>query len=215
MGDILNSGKRGGKTAGVALGASALYVNGIPFTNTAAKFWSCLFDEVAVASLPDTVIELSASSGGTLSADLLSPATLLQRDLDAIDPATVQAAYADGLAVLELMGPPAGVRLRLLPPGETQPFLDIGLTYMDAEIFPFLLSWLLEWANLPDAAWNEAAVQGMFAAADPARTLSYKVAFDLRTRHLSEGLYHRTLLIRFRREKQEKPDRKPRGPSGS
>lgn len=208
MGDILNDGQRGVRERRES-GASALVVRGVAFANTASKFWSCLMDEVAIASPPETVIELSAPSGGLLCADLLSPATLLQRDLDALDPETMQYAYADGLAVLELMGPPAGVRLRLLASDHTRPLMDISLSYLDAEVFPFLLAWFLEWANLQDARWNDAVVRGDFHAEDPSRKVLYQVGFELNNRHMSEGLYQRTIQIRFqrtpRREKTASP----------
>lgn len=201
MGDILNDGQRGVR-ARRELGASALLVRGVAFTNTASKFWSCLMDEVAIASPPDTVIELSAASGGLLCADLLSPATILQRDLDAIAPETMPYAYADGLAALELMGPPAGVRLRLLSADGARLFMDISLSYLDAEVFPFLIAWFLEWANLQDARWNDEVVRGDFHAEDPARKVQYQVGFELNSRHMSEGLYQRTLQIRFQRTKR-------------
>lgn len=205
MGGILNHGSSGGGAEPV-LGANVFYVNGAPYANTAAKFWSCLFDEVTAAAKPDTAIEMSAPTGGELFAGLLSPASLLQRDLDQFEREEVREAYADGLAALELIGPPCGVQLRLITSGNQRPFLDITLDYLDAEILPFLLAWLLEWANIPEAAWNEATIRGSFAADDPHRRLRYLVAFELRNRHISEGLYQRDVRIRFQRQsKGQKP----------
>ena len=70
----------------------------------------------------------------------------------------------------------------------------------DAELLPFLLVWLLEWANVPDAFWNREKVRGDFSAEDRDRRLQYLVAFELRSRHLSEGLYERTLTLSWARE---------------
>ena len=199
MGGILNNGK-GGPKEGTALGAGVLYVNGAPYANTASKFWSCLLDEVTAASKPGTVLELSAPSGGELFPGLLSPASLLQRDLERLELEDIRKAYADGLAALELIGPPCGVRLRLLPAESPRPFLDVTLDYLDAEILPFLVAWLLEWANIPEAAWNDRRIRGGFAADDPARRIRYLVAFELSNLHLSEGLYQRDIRVHFQRQ---------------
>jgi hypothetical protein len=201
MGVIL-SGQRKGGPAGRA-GAKALHVRGFKFENTAAKFWTCLWDEVAADFPPHTVIELSALCGGLLAPDLLVPANSLQRDIEQLDAESARDAFNDALAALAIVGPPPTVLLRLIPPPEAGSSHEMTLDCLDAEILPFLLVWLLEWASVPDTAWNEEAVRGHVAGQDRERGFQYGVSFEIHTRHVSEGLYHRNAMLCFRREARE------------
>lgn len=203
MAGIINN--TGGAKAD-SYGAKSLYVRGFPYANTAAKFWTSVLDEVFAAYPPGTALELAASSGGLLMPALLTPEIMLQRGMDRLaaqdNPETIQ----DAMAVLELIGPPGSIRLRMVPPGKDAEPQEIELDYLDADLLPFLLAWLLEWASIPDALWNEARVRGAFAGDDPSRRFRYLVAFELRSRLLSEDLYHRSLRLHFRREPLADPD---------
>lgn len=195
MGGILR-GDRSGKPAG-ACGARTIHVRGFPFANTAAKFWTCLFDEVQADYPRGTIIEMSALSGGLLTPDLLTPEASLRRDMELMEDQDLQEAFSDALGALELIGPPPGVNLRLIPPtGEGLPQV-IVLDYLDAEILPFLLAWLLEWSRIPDLLWNESCVRGAFSAEDRDRNRAYQISFELGARHVSEGLFDRKVLVQF------------------
>jgi hypothetical protein len=195
---ILN-GNRNNKRAGEC-GAKTLHVRGFPFDNTAAKFWTCLFDEVIADYPPLTRVELSALSGGLLVPDLLTPEASLRRDMEKMEGENIQEAFSDALAALEVLGPPPAVNLRLVPPpGQGEP-QTITLEYLDAEILPFLLAWLLEWSAVPDLLWNEDRVRGSFSAQDRARKLVYQIAFEMTTHHVSEGLYERKVQVHFQRD---------------
>jgi hypothetical protein len=201
MGGILNSQGKGSPAVGQ--GAKALHVRGVRFENTAAKFWTCLFDEVLADFPPQTIVEMSALCGGPLVPDLLVPVNSLQRDMEKLDADAVQDAFNDALAALAVIGPPPNVVLRLAPPpdrGEAHEFL---LDYLDAEVMPFLLAWLLEWAGIPDVSWNERRVRGIVTGEDHDRGFLYRASFELHAHHLSEGLYRRRVVMRFERERRD------------
>jgi hypothetical protein len=174
-------------------------VGGIPYANTAAKFWSSLFDEVSDDFAEGAAVELEALTGGLLVPDLLSPEALLQRDLETFNSENVQQAFTDALNALAVLGPPSGVRLRLRAADGRALGDPLDLDYLDAELLPYLVAWMLEWAGLPDALWNEPEVKGGFRGEDLERGLIYEVTFELRSRHLSEGLFDRVIKTRFLR----------------
>lgn len=198
MSGILNSSRN--ESPAETCGAKALHVRGFPFSNTAAKFWTCLLDEVAADYPPRSRIELSALSGGLLIPDLLSPEAGLQRDMEQLGSDTVRDAFDDALAALSIIGPPPGVCLRVVPPPDQGQAQEFALDYLDAEILPFLLVWLLEWARVPDMMWNETSVRGGIDAEDRERGIRYLVAFELAAQHISEGLYRRDVVVNFQRE---------------
>ena len=197
MAGLLNNNNEG--AAAGAYGAKMLHVNGFPYENTAAKFWSCLLDEVANDYPAGTQVAMAATCGGNLVADLLVPEMILQRDMRKLETEDAQVVIDDAMGVLDLIGPPAGVRLRLVGGGEAATLHEIDLPDIDAELMPFLLAWLLEWARVPDGLWNRKRVRGKFEAEDRQRHLVYKVAFELVTRLLSEELYQREIVIQFER----------------
>ncbi len=198
MSGILDSNRKEGEAG--AFGANTLHIGGFPFVNTAAKFWSCLFDEVAAECPPHTIIEMSALSGGPLTPELLVPEATLQKDMDRLENKDIQDAFSDALATLEIIGPPQAVCLRLLPPSGEGSIREMTLDYLDADILPFLLAWLLEWANVPDSMWNESCVRGQILAEDRDRKWRYLISIELRATHLSEGLYQRGLVVHFERD---------------
>lgn len=202
MGGIINN--KGGARAG-QYGSKALHVRGFPYSNTAAKFWTSMLDEVLAAYPHGTSFELSASTGGQLLPSLLSPEELMQRSMDRLVAEGNTETVQDAMAVLELIGPPGGITLKLIPPGPDPRVHEIELDYLDADLLPFLVAWLLEWAGVPDALWNESRVRGAFSGDDRARRYRYLMAFELRNQLLSEELYRRSLRLNFRREPLAKP----------
>jgi hypothetical protein len=203
MSGLLHNGKDGMGTG--AYGARMLHVSGFPFENTAAKFWSCLLDEVTEEYPAGTRISLMATCGGKLAADLLVPEMILQRDMRQLESEEAQGVIDDAMGVLELIGPPSGVRLRLMAPGDSAVVRDIVIEDIDAEIMPFLLAWILEWAKVPDGMWNRKTIRGTFMAEDRARRYVYTVSFELETRLLSEDLYQREVVIQFQRGRAPAP----------
>lgn len=203
MGGLLQDNKSGSGSG--VYGAKILHVGGFPYENTAAKFWTCLLDEVADKYPQRTQVILSAACSGRLAPLLLDPEQLLQRDMRNLETETTQQVLDDAIAVLELLGPPPGVRLRLTAGEEQAVVHEITLEDIDAELIPFLLAWLLEWARVPDTQWNHKTIRGAFAGEDRARSYGYAVAFELRNTLLGEELYEREVVIRCERIRAQVP----------
>jgi hypothetical protein len=170
-----------------------LYVRRMPYRNSAAKFWPGLADEVAEFFPDRPDIELSAPSGTPLSRRALFPEEELQRDLDRLmeEGRTLE----DVLAELELTGLPAPVRLRLLSGGRVAHEQALPTDCLDNETFPYLVAWLLEWAEVPEDRWNAGSVEGRFSGQDAKRRRDYAMAFALSNEPIKEGLVQRTVKV--------------------
>jgi hypothetical protein len=176
-------------------GCKSLYVRGARYANSAAKFWTALVDEVRERFPPGAQIELETCTGGRLSPDQLFPQLELQRELERLADADLEDVLRQTLAQLELTGPPAPVVIRVRD-GETELLLqELPADCVDAEIFPFLVTWLLQWSGVADETWNAESVDGSFAALDRGRRMEYRISFRLANRHLSEGLFRRSLAL--------------------
>jgi hypothetical protein len=112
----------------------------------------------------------------------------------------LRTAFRDTIAQLELLGPPSPIRVHLSSGGREMGSMDLPLDCADADLLPYLLVWLLEWAAISEYAWNRESVGGEMVATDSRRGYVYAIRFDLQNRHLSEGLFDRQLSVRFRRE---------------
>jgi hypothetical protein len=142
-----------------------------------------------------TGIELWALSGVPLEPHLLRPEQALQRDMDSLDPPRAAREFARTVAMLELTGPPSLVSIRLTA-GEATLFENaLPADALDAETFPFLLCWLLAWAEVPPFVWNNERVRGGFTAEDRKRGRAYHIALQLENHHVGEGLYRRAVQL--------------------
>jgi len=182
------------------LGSKGLIIKGLPYRNTASRFWSSLWDEVLEDFVDSDGLVLSALSGGELEPDLLSPEIALQESLETLENEDLDEIFHDTLMELELLGPPATVKATFVRGEEEIESRELPLDCVDAELFPFLLVWLLEWAEISEFAWNNERVFGDFCAEDPRRHLVYKVQFCIENTHISEGLFERKMTMRFTRE---------------
>lgn len=184
-------------------GAKALLVQGALFTNTAAKFWSSLIDEVHFDYPDCDAIVLDTLTDALLSKELLFPEAALQRDLDkyAYPPWRIRQALREAIEEFELIGPPDVVRIRLFSGEVETKKCELPVDCVDADIFPCLLVWLLEWSGIPEWLWNDPTVQGDFLAKDHARSVHYHLRVELSNAHVSEGLFQRILKIHFTRRK--------------
>lgn len=203
MSGLLHDDK--GNVSPGAYGAKELHVGGFPYANTAAKFWTCLLDEVAENYPPGTGVVIAGACSGQLSAALLDPENLLQRDMRALESDKAQQVLNDAIGVLELLGPPPGIRLRLVGPEGQAILREMVMEDIDAELMPFLMSWLLEWAQVPDSQWNNKVVRGLFKGEDRHRSYGYQIAFELRNKLLGEELYEREILLRCDRTRVQLP----------
>lgn len=189
----------------VHFGARALFVRGLRFANSAAKFWSSLIDELQ-ADYPecDTLL-LETLADSTLSRAMLHPEDELQRELNrgGNTPRNFDQALREALAEFDLYGPSAAVRIRLFAKGAERKKCVLPLDCVDADIFPLLLVWLLEWAETPEGLWNADQVHGNFTASDRKRAWRYRFNFDFTRHHISEGLFQWSLAVQYGREGME------------
>jgi hypothetical protein len=181
-------------------GVKGLVVKGLAYRNSAAKFWASLMDEVMKDFPECDGVALRGLCGGTLTPELLSPETLLQQSLQSIEDTDLSQVFHDTLLELELLGPPPPVEITLLSGGKEVTLKDLPLDWVDADLLPFLLVWLLEWAEISEFLWNRADIKGDVNAEDADRQHLYAMHFVLHNRHLSEGLFERKVELRFKRE---------------
>lgn len=189
--------------SGAPRGPSALFVSGVRHSNSAAKFWPRLVDEVRRDFPACTEIRLSTALSQPLDRDRLFPLKDFEdqaRELAGQDLGTV---LRETAAELELLGPPAAVRIELLAGEEVLLGDALPLDCLDAEIFPFLLAWLLEWAGIPEPLWRGELLSGEVRAEDRLRGRLYALAFSVVRRHLSEGLFECTVALLPRVETPE------------
>jgi hypothetical protein len=177
--------------------ARALLIGGVRFTHAAARFWASLLSEVA-ADYPDcNALVFETLAGTVLTRDLLFPEMALQRELDRLQPTVpIEQALKEALAEFEIFGPPGTVQLSLLADDREMRRYQLPLDCVDADIFAYLLTWLMEWAELPESQWNSDRVEGAFPVRDPDSTVSGRVQFEFTRSHISEGLYRWRLLMR-------------------
>lgn len=175
--------------------ARALFVRGIPYANSAAAFWLSILREVREDYPPCDAMFLTALMEGPLQADMLFPTLALEREIQR----TMLSRRPDSLdamiAECELLGLPGGVELTLRAGHRQLCARELPRDCVDAEIFAYLLAWLLEWAEIPEAQWNAEQVAGGFAAALAPAGERLALRLELENTHLSEGLYRRRLRL--------------------
>lgn len=190
-------------------GASTLRINGTLFGNTASKFWSHLLDELLHDFSTCDRIILSAPSTSNLNRSMLQPEAGLQTTLEGLSMLNLRDQWNEVMAEMEILGPPSPVRLRLLNGDDHQEEVagNLSLESVDAEIFPFLIVWLLEWAKIAEKNWQDNLINGRFQAEDLNRKFIYKLNFTLHHDHVHEGLYQHTLNLQFHRSPQNSRER--------
>ena len=195
-------GDESDKIPAAASQARALIIGGVRWTHAAARFWASLLSEVA-ADYPDCNAQVFETLAGTvLTRDLLFPETALQRELDRLQPTVrIEQALQEALTEFELYGPPGTVQLRLLAGNREMKRCELPLDCVDADIFAYLLAWLMEWAELPESQWNNDRVEGAFLIRDPdlpesRDAASGRLQFEFTRLHISEGLYRWRLHMR-------------------
>lgn len=175
--------------------ARALTVLGVRYANAAAKFWPSLIDEIR-EDWPDcSLVELTAPSARALSRDQLHPEMALQRGFEELQDANLAEVMRECLAEMEMLGPPSPVQARLFKGRDPILVRDLPLDSVDSETFAYLVAWHLEWARVPVARWNSQAVSGTICGEDRERGWIYRMTFSLVNRHLSEGLFRRSLSV--------------------
>jgi hypothetical protein len=178
-----------------SLPPGSLVVAGQRYTNSAAKFWAGLLLDALVRDPDCNLIELASWLTRPLTRTYLYPDRLLSKGLDLDEGFSLRKVIADAVAEMDLLGPPASVQIRLLAPGRVILNWEPLPAFVDAELFPFLLVWLLEWGQVPEAVWNSERITGSLSASDRRFRWTYDIAFTLQSRHESEGLHRLTLSL--------------------
>lgn len=191
----MNEGLIHGGRGGPAALPGAWAVEGVCDDNTAAKFWPALLDEVDARFPGWHHIELSTLSSGLLDGRLLFPVRDLEEAMASM-PEDIEGEMAEVLNGLEAAGPPPAVRVKIhdatgpaydgvLPPGSA-----------DAEVFLYLLAWLLRWAGIPETLWQQPELEGRFSASDRCSRRRYELSLSVRQLPAHEGLVRREVLLR-------------------
>lgn len=181
------------------LGAPSLKIGDEIFPNSAAKFWSHLVDEILFDFPRCDRAALSAPSQEPLVPDMLTPTLRLQRYMETHPHATVHESIEDALAELTIVGTPGSVRVTLHAGEESLAIRALPEECVNAETFPLLVVWLLQWARVPESQWHNEFLNGSFAAVDPLRRLDYELDFALTRRLLAEELYELSVSLSFSR----------------
>ncbi len=172
-----------------------LCVRGVPYANSAARFWLALLREVRADYPRCDAMALTALMDGPLQPELLFPTLALEREIQRAAAAGRHDTLAAIIAECELLGLPGGVQLELRAGAEEITRRELPRDCVDAEIFAYLLAWLLDWAEIPDAQWNAEHVSGAISAAAGETAMALRL--DLSNTHLSEGLYRRRVLVEW------------------
>lgn len=187
----------------VIFGARSLAVGGEAYANTASKFWSGLVDEVVEDYPGCDAMTLATTGSGMLTGDLMFPVNELQRELDKAEFVDLEEAIRQAVEELDMFGRPSAVNVTLYSGKGTVRTRELTRDYIDSQVFNYLLAWLFQWSGVPEPAWNNEFLSGKFEAADLARNLRYKMQMTFLNRHLSEGLFNRSVTLFFARHKSE------------
>jgi hypothetical protein len=191
-----------GDTAGRNRTAGPVFINGVRYTSSAAKFWCGLTDEAHEDYPECTEIVLTATTPDSLTPDTLFPETALEKDFSRLLAADIDAEMRNTIAELEIVGPPSPVSIRMFKDDREILSRELPLDMVDSEIFCYLIVWPLKWAGIAESQWNNEFVEGNILAEDRKRKLAYSLKFMLTKRHLSEGLYRRSIHLKYSVTKQ-------------
>lgn len=178
------------------ISAHCISVRGCVYSNSAAKFWDALAGEIE-AVYPVASMALTCLSGEILSRDLLFPAVQLEAFANNAETCAGDE-LAAALADCALLGPPSGVNIEIRSGGRLAHVQELPRDCVDADIFPYLLCWLLAWSDIDPGEWNAPRVRGCFTARARPSMRTWHFRLCLTSTHLSEGLFRRCLQLEVR-----------------
>ena len=103
MSALLREPRNDDKDRDRASRTTVLYIDDAPYTNSAAKFWPTLIDELLEEYPSATAFELTAPAPSVLTPRCLDPAAALEESLERLKNVDIRAAMASTLAELELL----------------------------------------------------------------------------------------------------------------
>jgi len=192
----------------VRFGSRTVVVNGTPYDNSAAKFWTALIDEVELDYAGCNSMSLTAMGSEPLAEDILYPVNTLQREMDKGLDISIEEAIRLAVEESSMFGPPSGVLVTLFKGNSELMQRRLPGDCADAGAFVYLYAWLLYWAGVDAERWNNDLLSGSIKARDMERQFVYKMNIAFRNEHVSEGLFRRMVTLKFSRDGL-KPDVKP------
>jgi hypothetical protein len=173
----------------------SITVDGVEYANAAAKFWPNLIEELRRDFPSCSTVELSSLISSKFHEDVMYPERSLERDMKDLAHLTLDDVIRETLAEIQLMGEPPRVHARLLEGDDVLYKNELPPESVDADIFLYLLAWLLHWAGVDSSRWNRDQVGGALTAHDKSRGMTYRISFVLLSEHVKEGLLRKTLRM--------------------
>jgi len=170
----------------------------VRYAHSAAKFWPSVIDEVSGEYPRWSAVELAAPVSGPLRPEQLTPEVEFEKDLIRLLSGDLDRTMQDVIAELEVLGPPSQVNIRVLSGAQELLARQLPADCLDADIFPYLVVWLLKWARIPERDWNRDRVAGRLEGVDRVRRRVYGIDFVVSGRHVAEGLFDRTVKFAAR-----------------
>ena len=102
---------------------------------------------------------------------------------------------------MTLFGPAAPISISLFAGTRELKSHHLPVGCVDANTFAYLIAWILKWSAIPELNWNNAVLSAKIVARDRERKLSYGMSIAFLNKHLSEGLYNRSVTVQFSRKK--------------
>jgi hypothetical protein len=174
----------------------SLIVARVRYRHSAACFWPRLIDEVRQVFPGFSRIELTSVTSESIDPMRLDPQRELENDIQDLLDKDLEQVISQTITELEMFGAPPPVQLRVMETSLECYSGKLPPDSVDAETLTYLVAWLLEWGRVPYKIWNRDALDAQFVARDPDRSVAYHISFTIIFRHLSEGLYRRTIDIR-------------------
>jgi len=171
-------------------------VEGTPYTHSAALFWAGFLAETHFLFPRADAVDLRAPDEFPLDQTVLDPAAQLAADAERFRDSDAREVLEETIRRLAVTGPPPPVHATVREKDRIlrEETLDRGLA--DAELFRYLLGWMLKWAGAPPVCWGRCAVVGRLDAVIEAG-VDLRVVMDVTLRNvdLSEGLIERILSL--------------------
>ena len=175
------------------------------YANTAARYWSTVLSSIGQGYPDCRTIRLRGMSEQSLEPGILDPLGTLSSELFEVREHDANAALAETVDQLNLVGPPEAVRMELLDHhGASLSDTPDPDSALDSETFSYITCWLYEWTRLPPEKWQEPELSGYVMAEDLAANVVYHLEYINRRRHVSEGLFEQQLDVSFHRIQVEK-----------
>lgn len=141
-------------------------------------------------------IELTSITSESIDPMRLDPQRELEHDIQDLLDKDLEQVISQTITELEMFGSPPPVQIRVMETSLECYSSQLPPDSVDAETLTYLIAWLLEWGRVPHDTWNCDELDSQFVARDPDRGVAYHIAFNITCRHLSEGLYRRTVDLR-------------------